>query len=368
MSLFIAAVYLTALTVVEVVMGKHAGKAMTEKGAETLCNLSYALRVVSADIQRKQKDATAKVDEVREWRHRHGVKGRTWKAIVQGLEKIRVVNESYMEGIKKTYGEMEKIMNGTDSALLIMDTSFLSIVRVSYHVVNASESIGQVLRDLVVMFEKTKDEKDSWCCLVKGKEALSDEGCGNGGDGNDQKYKMVGIPENCKTSVTVNTTSEGIMTLLKEHERSQEIEFTTNERPNCWIMGTEKVANGGAGSFIVGATGGFVTYRNGDAVTLRSQNMIPELIKNYTLVRKGYESIKDKYNKLKPNFGPFDEHENQLKELLTQSPMVRRYFKESGKKRKGGEDDDDVIDDEGSSVRKQWAAAGVISLAAVLVL
>ncbi|CBH14325.1 expression site-associated gene 11 (ESAG11) protein, putative [Trypanosoma brucei gambiense DAL972] len=367
-SLFLAVCLTVSSAVIGAVEGQPSGKAMTLKGAETLCNLSYALRVVSAEIQKKHQNATGMVDKFREWRHRHGVKGRTWKAIVQGLEKIGVVNGSEMENIKKTYVEMEKVMNNMDDALQVMDASFLDIVRVSYHVVNASLSIGQVLRDLVVLFEKTKED-NKYCCLVKEKAASAGggNGCGSGGGGN-CKYEAADAPNKCNMSFTEDVSDDGVLSVLNKYTADQEVELTVNASPNCWIMGTEEVADGGPGSFIVGTTGGFVTYKKGSAVTLMSSVMVTEIIKNYTLVRKGFESIKDKYNELKPKFGPFDEYENKLKELLTQSPMVRRYFKESGKKRKGGEDDDDVIDEEGFIMRKQHTLVSLIFFAGMLIM
>ncbi|CAJ16696.1 expression site-associated gene 11 (ESAG11) protein, putative [Trypanosoma brucei brucei TREU927] len=368
-SLFLAACLAVLGAVSKAVTGQPSGKAMTLKGAETLCNLSHALRAVSAKTQDKQKNATEMVDKFREWRHRHGVKGRTWRAIVQGLEKIGVVNESYMEGIKKTYAEMEKIMNNTDKALQVMDTSFLNIVRVSYHVVNASLSIGQVLRDLVVLFEQTKGSGNNWCCLVKEKTASSGNGCGSGsGSGSDGKHELAEAPEECNMSVTKDMSDYGILATLDKYTNNQDVELTVNASPNCWIMGTEEVANGGAGSFIVGTTGGFVTYSQGSAVILKSGDMVLKLISNYTSIRDGYESITKQYRDVEPTLTSFSEHENKLKKLLTQSPMVRRYFKENGRKRKGSVDDDDVIDEEGFTMRKQHTLMGLMAFAAVLVM
>ncbi|SCU65282.1 expression site-associated gene 11 (ESAG11) protein, putative [Trypanosoma equiperdum] len=314
-SLFLA-VCLTVFGIVTgTVEGQPSGKAMTLKGAEMLCDLSYALRAVSAEIQKKHQNATGMVDKFREWRHRHGVKGRTWKAIVQGLEKIGVVNGSDMENIKNTYVKMEKVMNNMDEALQVMDASFLDIV--------------------VVLFEKTKEES-KYCCLVKEKttSAGGENGCGSGGGG-DCKYEAADAPNKCNMSFTEDYSDDGVLSVLNKYKANQEVELTADNSTKCWIMGTEDVANGGPGSFIVGTTGGFVTYKKDSDVILKSSEMVPELVKNYTLVRKGYESIKDKYNELKLKFGPFDEYENKLKELLTQSPIVRRYFKESGRKRKG---------------------------------
>ncbi|EAN76763.1 expression site-associated gene 11 (ESAG11) protein, putative [Trypanosoma brucei brucei TREU927] len=367
-SLFLA-VCLTVFGIVTgTVEGQPSGKAMTLKGAETLCNLSHALRVVSAEILKKHQNATGMVDKFREWRHRHGVKGRTWKAIVQGLEKIGVVNGSEMKNVKKTYVEMEKVMNNMDNALQVMDASFLDIVRVSYHVVNASLSIGQVLRDLVVLFEKTKDEESKWCCLVKEAGSSGGEnGCGSGGEGN-CKYEAVKAPNKCNMSFTEDNSDDGILSVLEKYTANREVELTADNSTKCWIMGTEEVANGGPGSFIVGTTGGFVTYKKDSAVILKSSDMVRELIKNYTLVRRGYERITKQYRDVQPTLTSFAKHENKLKELLTQSPMVRRYFKESGRKRKGGEDEDDVIDEEGFKMRKQHAIIGLIFFAEMLVM
>ncbi|RHW74429.1 expression site-associated 11 (ESAG11) protein [Trypanosoma brucei equiperdum] len=369
-SLFLAACLAVLGAASKAVTEQPSGKAMTLKGAETLCNLSHTLRAVSAKTQDKQKKATAMVDKFREWRHRHGVKGRTWKAIVQGLEKIGVVNGSDMEIIKKTYAEMEKIMNNTDKALQVMDSSFLNIVRVSYHVVNASLSIGQVLRDLVVLFEKTKGSDDNdWCCLVKEKTASSGEGsrCGSGG-GHDGKHELASAPEECNMSVIKDMSDDGIFATLDKYTNNQEVELTVNASPNCWIMGTEEVANGGAGSFIVGTTGGFVTYSQDSDVILKSSDMVLKLISNYTSIRDGYESITQQYRDVEPTLTSFSEHENKLKKLLTQSPMVGRYFKENGRKRKGSVDDDDVIDEEGFTMRKQHTLMGLIFFAAILVM
>ncbi|CAJ16717.1 expression site-associated gene 11 (ESAG11) protein, putative [Trypanosoma brucei brucei TREU927] len=360
-SLFLAACLVILGAASKAVTEQPSGKAMTLKGAETLCNLSHALRVVGAKTQDKQKNATEMVDKFREWRHQHGVKGRTWKAIVQGLEKIGVVNESYMEGIKKTYAKMEKIMNNTDKALQVMDTSFLNIVRVSYHVVNASLSIGQVLRDLVVLFEQTKGSENSWCCLVK--TASSGNGCGSDG-----KRELASAPEECNMSVTKDMSDDGVLTTLNNYKTDQPVELTDNNSAKCWIMGTEEVANGGAGSFIVGTTGGFVTYSQGSAVIMKSSDMVLKLISNYTSIRDGYESITQQYRDVEPTLTSFAELENKLKKLLTQSPMVRRYFKENGRKRKGTVGDDDVIDEEGFTMRKQHTLMGLMAFAAVLVM
>ncbi|SCU73033.1 uncharacterized protein TEOVI_000461700 [Trypanosoma equiperdum] len=166
------------------------------------------------------------VDKFLGWRHRHGVKGRTWKTIVQGLEKIGVVNGSDMEIMKKTYAEMEKVMNNTDKALQVMDTSFLNIVRVSYHVVNASLSIGQVLRDLVVMFEKTKGSGNNWCCLVKEKTASSGNGCGSGGGG--AKYEVAEALEECNMSVINDMSDDGVLVTLDKYKTNDEVELTTD--------------------------------------------------------------------------------------------------------------------------------------------
>nr|CAB43348.1 ESAG11 protein [Trypanosoma brucei] len=344
--------------------GEPSGKAMTLKGAETLCNLSHAMRGVSAKTQDKQRKATAMVDKFREWIHRHGVKGRTWKAIVQGLEKIGVVNGSDMENIKKTYVEMEKVMNNTDKAIQLMDTSFLNIVRVSYHVVNASLSIGQVLRDLVVLFEQTKGDKNDWCCLVKEKSASSENGCGSDNAG----HKATKAPDECNMSVIKDMSDDGIFATLDKYKTDQPVELTDNNSTKCWIMGTEEVANGGAGSFIVGTTGGFVTYRKDSDVILKSGNMVLKLISNYTTIRDGYESITKQYRDVEPTLTSFVEYGNKLKELLTQSPMVRRYFRESGKKRKRSVDDDDMIDEEGFTMRKQHTLIGLIFFAEILVM
>ncbi|AAZ10093.1 expression site-associated gene (ESAG) protein, putative [Trypanosoma brucei brucei TREU927] len=363
-SLFLA-VCLTVLgSLIGEVVGQPSGKAMTLKGAKTLCNLSHALRVVSTEILKKHQNATEMVDKFREWRHRHGVKGRTWKAIVQGLEKIGVVNGSDMENIKKTYVEMEKVMNNTDKAIQLMDTSFLNIVRVSYHVVNASLSIGQVLRDLVVLFEQTKGDKNDWCCLVKEKSAPSENGCGS----DDAGHKAAKAPDECNMSVIKDMSDDGVLAALDKYKTDQRVELTDNNDTKCWIMGTEDVANGGAGSFIVGTTGGFVTYRKEAAVTIMSSDTVPKLIINYTLVRNGYESIAQQYRDVEPTLTSFVEYENKLKELLTQSPMVRRYFRESGKKRKRSVDDDDMIDEEGFTMRKQHTLIGLIFFAAILVM
>ncbi|RHW71319.1 expression site-associated 11 (ESAG11) protein [Trypanosoma brucei equiperdum] len=369
-SLFLAAWLVILGASSKAVTEQPSGKAMTLKGAETLCNLSHALRAVSAKTQDKQKKATTMVDKFREWRHRHGVKGRTWKAIVQGLEKIGVVNGSDMEIIKKTYAEMEKIMNNTDKALQVMDASFLNIVRVSYHVVNASLSIGQVLRDLVVLFEQTKGSNDNdWCCLVKEKAASSGNGCGSGsGSGSDGKRELASAPEECNMSVTKDMSDDGIFATLDKYKTNQPVELTTDNSTKCWIMGTEDVANGGAGSFIVGTTGGFVTYKKDSTVTIMSSGMVLKLISNYTLIRDEYESITKLYVNVEPTLTSFSEHENKRKGLLTQNPMVRRYYKENGRKRNGSVDDDDVIDEEGFTMRKQHTLMGLMVFAAVLVM
>ncbi|CBH08936.1 unnamed protein product [Trypanosoma brucei gambiense DAL972] len=104
---------------------------------------------------------------------------------------------------------LRKIMKNIDEPGQVIDASYLNEVRVSNHVVNASLSIGQVLKDLVMVFEQT-DVNANGCCLVNERAVSSENGSVSGGI-NDHKRKPAGSPSKCNMSFTEDMPNDGIL-------------------------------------------------------------------------------------------------------------------------------------------------------------